>query len=262
MKKISKNKTVSDVKKLNILIPMSGRGGAFLNAGYTFPKPLIAIKGKTMIEVVINNLKPSVSHRFIFVCLKEHHDKYDLHNILKRATKNEFDIVTVSGQTEGAACTALLATNYINKENDLIIANGDQFIDIKIDDFIKKSKNTKSDGVIMTFDSTHPKWSYARADKKGKVFETAEKRVISNNATVGIYYFKHGKDFVSGAQSMIHKNVRHNNEFYICPVFNELIVQNKDIRIYGIPEKKMYGLGTPEDLNIFVQKLDNGQIKI
>jgi len=156
----------------------------------------------------------------------------------------------------------LLASNYINNDNDLLIANSDQYIDIKIDDFISKSRNSKSDGVIMTFRSSHPKWSYARTNEKGRVLETAEKRVISDNATVGIYYFKKGKDFVSGAQSMIHKNIRHNNEFYVCPVFNELIITGKNIYTHDIGAESMHGLGTPEDLNLFMQKLDNGQIKI
>ena len=114
----------------------------------------------------------------------------------------------------------------------------------------------------MTFRSSHPKWSYARANEAGRVFETAEKRVISDKATVGIYYFKKGNDFVFGAQSMIHKNIRHNNEFYICPVYNELIVSGKNIYIHDIPETLMHGLGTPEDLSLFMQKLDDGQIKI
>jgi dTDP-glucose pyrophosphorylase len=239
---------------LNILIPMAGRGTPFKEAGYAFPKPLIDIKGKTMIEVVVNNLRPSCDHKFIFICQREHCEKYDLYNILKAATKNRFEIVEINGTTEGAACTALSAIQYINNDDELIIANSDQYIETSIDDFIKNARLNKKDGLIMTFESSHPKWSYARQDSKGKVIEVAEKKLISNHATVGIYYYKKGSDFVSGAEAMIHKNIRHNNEFYICPVFNELIINGKNIYTYNIPENKMNGLGTPEDLNNFLKK--------
>lgn len=247
---------------LNILVPMAGRGTPFEKAGYAFPKPLIDIKGKTMIEVVVNNLRPTCEHRFIFICQRSLYEKYDLHNILKNATKNKFEVVQIDGVTEGAACTALTAIQYINNDDELIIANSDQYITVKLDDFIKKSRAGKKDGLIMTFESNHPRWSYARTDSQGKVIEVAEKKVISNHATVGVYYYKKGSDFVKGAEAMIHKNIRHNNEFYICPVFNELIINKKKIYIDEISVEKMNGLGTPEDLVKFLEKLESGKIKM
>ncbi|MHB1316570.1 MAG: glycosyltransferase family 2 protein [Minisyncoccota bacterium] len=253
---------MSQEKFINIVIPMAGKGSRFQEAGYTFPKPLIDIKDRTMIEVVIDNLKPSQEYRFIFIAQKEHCEKYDVYNVLKRATNNKFELIQIDGITEGAACTVLLAKQYINTDNALIIANSDQYIDIKINDFITTAQTSNTDGLIMTFEASHPKWSYARMDKNGKVLEVAEKQVISSHATVGIYYFEHGKDFIEGAESMIKKGVRHNNEFYVCPVYNELILNEKDITIYEIPVTKMHGLGTPEDLNVFMQKLDTNQISI
>lgn len=247
---------------LNILIPMAGRGTPFEKAGYAFPKPLIDIKGKTMIELVVNNLRPKCGHKFIFICQRSLYEKYDLHNILKNATKNKFEVVQINGTTEGAACTALLATQYINNDDELIIANSDQHIGIKMDDFIKKARAGKKDGLILTFKSNHPRWSYARTDDKGKVIEVAEKKVISEHATVGVYYYLKGSDFVKGAEAMIHKNIRHNNEFYICPVFNEFIINGKNIYTYEISESKMNGLGTPEDVNKFLKKVEDGDLKI
>ena len=191
-----KIKPVATNKTLNIVIPMAGKGSRFAEAGYTFPKPLIDIKDKTMIEVVIDNLRPSCEHRFIFIAQKEHCEKYDIYNILKRATNNKFELIQISGVTEGAACTVLLAAQYINNENELLIANSDQYINIKIDDFIKKARNKNADGLIMTFEASHPKWSYARTDKTGKVIEVAEKKIISSHATVGIYHVSQGRDFV------------------------------------------------------------------
>lgn len=249
-------------KMLNILIPMAGGGRSFVEAGYTFPKPLIDINGKTMIEVVINNLRPKCEHKFIFVCLREHYEKYDLLNILKRATDNKFEVVQIGGRTEGAACTALCAIKYINNEENLIIANADQYLDLDINDFIDNARQNEKDGLIMTFNSSHPKWSYARADDLGRVLETAEKKVISNEATTGLYYFKHGADFVRAAQEMLVKNIRHNNEFYICPAFNELILEGKKVHIFHINADKMHGMGTPEDLRIFTQAVTDGKIKV
>ncbi|KKR03321.1 MAG: Nucleotidyl transferase [Parcubacteria group bacterium GW2011_GWF2_39_13b] len=249
-------------KTLNILIPMAGGGKSFTEAGYTFPKPLIDIGGKTMIEVVINNLRSQGDHKFIFVCLREHYEKYDLLNILKRATNNKFEVVQIGGNTEGALCTALCAIEYINNDNNLIIANADQYFDLDINDFIASAKEGEKDGLIMTFNSSHPKWSYARADNSGKVLETAEKKVISDKATVGVYYFRRGAEFVKAAQEMLMKNIRYNNEFYICPVFNEMILEGKNIFTYHIEASKMRGLGTPEDLKIFMQAVADGKIKV
>ncbi len=247
---------------MKIIIPMAGKGSRFAEAGYAFPKPLIDIKGKPMIEVVVDNLRPSSDHTFVFICLREHYEKYDLHNVLKNATRNKFEVVLINGVTEGAACTVLTAKQYIDNDDDILIANSDQYIELPLDEFIKDAHTGDKDGLIMTFQSSHPKWSFARTDSSGKVVETAEKKVISNHATVGLYYFKKGTDYVKGAENMIHKDIRYNNEFYVCPVYNELILAGKNIYINEIPQEKMHGLGTPEDLNNFLKKLDSGAVKI
>ena len=250
--KQSSKKTVSGV--VNIVIPMAGIGRRFQEAGYTFPKPLIDINGKTMIELVTENIKPSMPHRFIFICQREHYTTYDLHNVLKNATNNNFEIVPIIGQTKGAACTVLCGIAHIDNDQELIIANSDQLIDFTMDTFIDEARKKSADGLILTFQSNHPKWSYARADSTGRVFETAEKKVISPHATAGIYYFKQGKDFVAAAQEMIYKDCHYNNEFYVCPVFNELILSGKDIYIQPIDAGKMHGLGTPEEVKAYLEK--------
>jgi NDP-sugar pyrophosphorylase family protein len=241
---------------LNIVIPMAGKGSRFQEVGYSFPKPLIDIGGKTMIEVVVNNLKPKCDHKFIFICQKDHYEKYDLYHILKKATDNKFEIIQINGITEGAACTVLTAIKHIDNDDELLVANSDQFIEGDIDDFIDSARKKNADGYIMTFKASHPKWSYARVDKSGKVLEVAEKQVISDNATVGIYYFKKGSDFVQSVQSMINKNIRFNNEFYVCPSFNEMILLDKNVYIEEIPYDKMHGLGTPQDLEAFLGEED------
>lgn len=235
---------------------MSGSGTSFIQAGYTFPKPLIDINGNPMVQLVIENLTPKTEHKFILIPKKDQSDKYSLHQIFINATAGNFISIPLIGSAQGALCTVLNAADYINNDEELIIANADQVIDADINEFIKFARKSKSDGVIMTFNSHHPRWSYARVNKDGNVLEVAEKKVISDQATVGIYYFKKGSDFVKAAFSMIEKNIRFNNDFYVCPVFNEMILDDKKIIHWEIKQSQMHGLGTPEDLNNYLNLLE------
>ena len=164
--------------------------------------------------------------------------------------KPNSEIIPIHEITQGAAETVLKAKNLINNDDELIIANSDQWIDWNQQHFLSFMRKKEADGGIVTFISTHPKWSYVRINDENLVEEVAEKRPISNIATVGVYYFKHGKDFVKAAEQMMTKNIRTNNEFYVAPVFNEMITSGKKIHIYPIAEMK--GLGTPEDLRQFL----------
>ena len=235
-------------EKLNILIPMAGAGSRFEQAGYTFPKPLIDVKGRPMIQVVVENL--NIKANFIYVVQKQHREKYNLDTLLNLITPG-CKIVETEGMTEGAACTALLAKKYIDNNNPLFFANSDQFVEWDSNEFLYKMNETDSDGGIVTFKATHPKWSFAKLNNEGLVTEVAEKNPISDIATVGYYYWKSGSDFVKYAEQMIDNDIRVNNEFYVCPVFNEAIKDNKQIRTYNI--EKMWGLGTPEDLKYYVE---------
>ena len=234
-------------KKMNIVIPLAGEGSRFKDAGYTFPKPLIEINGKPMIQVVVENL--NTEGNFIFIVKKEHYEKYNLKYLLNLIADG-CKIIQVNTLTEGAACTALLAKELINDSNPLIIANSDQFIEWNSNEFFYSMAADECDGGIATFKSTHPKWSYVKLGENGYVTEVAEKKTISNKATAGIYYYKKGSDFIKHAEQMIEKNIRVDNQFYICPVYNEMLISNKKIRTFEI--KKMWGLDTPEDLNIFL----------
>jgi HAD superfamily hydrolase (TIGR01509 family) len=235
-------------EKLNILIPMAGAGSRFEQAGYTFPKPLIEVNGKPMIQVVVENL--NMDANYIYVVQKSHREKYNLDTMLNLITPG-CKIVEVDGITEGAACTALLAKDFINNDSPLFFANSDQFVDWDSNEFMYKMQESSCDGGIVTFKATHPKWSFARVDEKGFVTEVAEKNPISDNATVGYYYWKKSSDFIKYAERMIEKNIRVNNEFYVCPVFNQAIEDCKKIRIFE--SAKMWGLGTPEDLKFYLE---------
>jgi HAD superfamily hydrolase (TIGR01509 family) len=235
-------------EKLNILIPMAGAGSRFEQAGYTFPKPLIDVKGKPMIQVVVENL--NIEANYIYIVQKSHREKYNLDTLLNLITPG-CKIVEVEGLTEGAACTALMAKEFIDSDSPLFFANSDQFVEWDSNEFMYKMNETDADGGIVTFTATHPKWSFAKVDEKGLVTEVAEKNPISDIATVGYYYWKHGSDFVKYAEQMISKNIRVNGEFYVCPVFNEAISDCRKIRVFNV--KSMWGLGTPEDLKYYLE---------
>jgi dTDP-glucose pyrophosphorylase len=238
-------------EKMNVLIPMAGAGSRFANAGYTFPKPLIDVRGKPMIQVVVENL--NIDATFTYVVQKEHRAKYNLDTLLNLITPN-CNIVEVEGVTEGAACTTLLAKQFIDNDEPLLMANSDQFVHWDSNEFMYKMNEQDVDAGMVTFTATHPKWSFARVDEHGLVVEVAEKNPISDIATAGLYYWKHGSDYVKYAEQMIEKNVRVNNEFYVCPVYNEAIEAGLDVRTFHID--RMWGIGTPEDLNYFLENYD------
>jgi HAD superfamily hydrolase (TIGR01509 family) len=236
-------------KNLNVLIPMAGAGSRFEKAGYTFPKPLIDVHGSPMIKVVVDNLNFDAHH--IFIAQREHREKYNLTSLLGLVS-NGCDIIDVDGLTEGACCTTLLAKHLIDNDSPLLIANSDQYLDWNTSEFMYKMQEQDVDAGMVTFRSTHPKWSFAKVDGDGYVTEVAEKNPISDVATAGIYYWKHGRDYVRYAEQMIAKEIRFNNEFYVCPVFNQAIADGKRIKTYDIDG--MWGIGTPEDLNTFLAR--------
>ncbi len=239
--------------KMNVLIPMAGAGSRFEQAGYTFPKPLIDVDGKPMIQVVTDNL--NIDAKYIFIVQKEHYEKYNLKHLLGLITNDNCEIVQVDGLTEGAACTTLLAKEFIDNDEPLVIANSDQFVEWDSNEFMYSMVADNVDGGMLTFEATHPKWSFAKLGEDGFVCEVAEKKPISNIATVGVYYWTKGSDYVKYTEQMINKNIRTNNEFYVCPVFNESIQDGKKIKIFEI--EKMWGLGTPEDLKRYLDERKN-----
>ncbi|MET3119262.1 dTDP-glucose pyrophosphorylase [Undibacterium sp. GrIS 1.8] len=238
---------------LNIVIPMAGAGSRFAQEGYKDPKPLIPINGIPMIKFVIDNLRPLTPHRFIFICQRVHVADYKLTDKLT-AWAPGCEVLQIDGVTEGAACTVLTAKKFIDNDDELMIANSDQYVELSIDRYIKQMSEDNLDGLIMTMTADDPKWSFVGLDEQRLVTTVAEKEVISSEATVGIYNFKHGSDFVRSAEALIAKNLRVNGEFYVAPTYNQLIEEGKHIGIHNVGSvcAGMYGLGTPADLNLFL----------
>lgn len=234
---------------INIVIPMAGMGSRFISAGYTAPKPLIDVFGKPMIEMVIDNLKLDIPYQFIFICQRKHFVEYELDQIFTRTLGDRWQVVLLDAVTEGAACTVLAAEKHLEDCNPVLIANSDQIIDASFNEYVEYAIRENVDGLIMTFPASDPKWSYAKINSDGLVTEVAEKKVISDHATTGIYFFSSGANLKKYAYQMIKKNIRVNNEFYVAPIYNEMIQASLTVKIWSVDSKMMHGIGTPEDLS-------------
>lgn len=239
---------------INVLIPMAGSGSRFVNAGYKKPKPFIDVAGKPMIARVIENLYRNDAH-YILIGRREHLQQ-EAGIVEQLSSKYNVSFISIDTLTEGTACTVLFAREKINNNSPLIIANSDQLVDIDINRYIDECLQKKLDGSILTFTELerNPKWSFARINSEGFVVEVQEKKAISEFATVGIYLFTKGSDFVNSAIDMIINNDRVNNEFYTCPVYNYLIRDGKKIGGYNIEFNQMHGFGTPDDLEKYLDK--------
>lgn len=235
----------------NVVIPMAGAGSRFSIAGYDKPKPFIKVLGRPMICQVLDNLDLS-NAKYILLTRKEHYlNEQETVNWIKNNYNVEF--ILIDKLTEGAVCTILHAHRLINNNTPLLIANSDQIVDIKITDFIKDSQARNLDGSVLCFEDTDPKWSYAKLDENNLITTIKEKEVISEHATVGIYYFQKGTDFVENAIDMFVRNDRVNNEFYVAPVYNYAIKKSGKFGIYSIDKTQMHGIGTPEDLEKYIE---------
>ncbi len=232
---------------INILIPLAGSNQFFSEAEYPFPKPLIEINDKTMIEQVINNFDSIKKEKqFIFIINYDDCKKYHLDNVLNLLTDHRCQLIKIDGETKGAACSAMLAIEHINNEIPLIIANADQLFDENMDDIISTFKEV--DGGVIAFDSVHPRWSYARLDEDGYIVEMAEKRPLSKHAVAGFYYFKKGSDFIESAKQMIRKDASVNGLYYVAPTFNEMVLNNKKLIIKKIKNSTYHTFYTPRKI--------------
>ena len=240
---------------INILIPLSGKSNFFKETGYPYPKSLFEIENKPMIEYVIDQFSEIENKQFIFVIDLDDSLKYHVDNVVKLLTNNAGIVVNVNGVTSGAVCSSLLAIDYINNNNPLIIANGDQYIDVNvaniIQDFIMSGKNA----AVLTFNSVHPKWSYIRLDVSGDVIETAEKNPISKFAIAGTYLFDTGARFISAAMKSIYKGSSVNDVYYIAPTINEIILDGGVVGNYTIPSEKYFSFYSPEKIKEFEKRV-------
>ena len=241
-------------QNFNIVVPMAGRGSRFTENGYTDSKPFIDVNGKPMIQRVIENLNIEFdsSFEFVIICLKEDYDRYDFSIFDDVIGHEEWEVICLKDVTEGAAQTMLKAEQFINNDTPMLSFNTDQMIDYNNDTW---NHFSQYDGGIPCFWGDSTDWSYAKCGDDGFVTEVAEKKVISNDATAGYYYWSEGQDFVKYAKQMIEENSRTNGEFYVAPVYNWAIRDGKKIAISQV--HKVYELGTPEYLQGYLSGQDN-----
>lgn len=230
-----------------VVIPIAGGDDAFLERGYPYSKPLIEIRGKPLVERVWARLAPLAADRYVFVVRQEDVRRAHLDDVL-RLMEPKAAVVQSVGATAGAACTALLAIEEIETERELIIANGDQILNCDLRLALEDFRTRDLDAGTLVFDSVHPRWSFVRLGDDGFVTEAAEKRPISRHATAGFYYFKKGGDFIKAAKSMIRKDAHVNGRFYVCPTFNELILDHAKIGVFPIARGDYISLATPQNL--------------
>lgn len=234
---------------LNIVIPMAGGGNRLTESLYETPRPLTDIFGHPMIEYVTQNIRPKCEHRLIFVCREDHIERFELDSILREIAP-DCEIVVTDAATEGDALAVLLAEEFIDNDDELMIASGDQVVDTNIDAYLDEMGDY--DGLIMTTPATQPKWSYVKYDENGQVTLVREKEDMSNEAIVGIYNFKRGSDFVKYAYRMIAKDIRDNNEFCVAPVYNEMINDGMRISFCNVGAD-VHGFVGSEGMSAFMQ---------
>ena len=238
---------------INICIPMAGLGSRF-EFTHKEPKPLIDVNGKPMVKAVIDCIKPKGDHRFIFMTNKEMDQEWEISRALK-AWEPTSKTIQLEHQTEGALCTVLSAASLLNNEDELLISNCDQIIEFDINKFYEAARKSKADGVILTYRSKERHHSFAKV-RGGYVVECAEKIVISNHATIGLYWFRHGRDFVNAAAEKVGSNDREpNGEFYNCPVYNRIIKNGLKVKIHEVNKKVAYTIGTPETLREYLDHI-------
>jgi dTDP-glucose pyrophosphorylase len=237
---------------LQIIVPMAGAGSRFAVAGYKDPKPLIPVHGVPMIKVVIDNLTPARAHRFIFICQASHVAAYGLREKLSTWAPG-CETVELDGVTDGAACTVHAAKHLLG-DDPVMIANSDQYVSMDINDYLLAMDDAAADGLIMTMKADDPKWSFVGFNEAGTINRVVEKEVISDEATVGIYNFRSGRQLIDAIEQMFAKDLRVNGEFYVAPAYNEMINQQARVIHYtvGSEGQGMYGLGIPADLNLFL----------
>lgn len=242
---------------LNILIPLGASSQFFESAEYPYPKPLVEIVGKPMIQHVIENLSCiRAEKRFIFILRDEDCVRHHLDSTVRLLAGRDAIIIKLQHETKGAACSALLAIDFIANKDPLVIANGDQLFDVDLDTYLARFSHDKADAGCLYFESVHPRWSYVLMEG-ADIVETAEKRPISRMAVAGFYYFSHGAYFVEAAKSMIRMDASVNGQFYIAPVLNEMVLGNRKLRAYAVPDDAYHTFYSPQKIEEY--ELGRGQ---
>lgn len=251
---------------MKIVIPTAGKGSRFLDAAdlnpeYKKPKPLINVKGKPMVVWAIDSLSKFKVNpgNLIFICRQDQEDEFKISKSLKDLFGDQIKIVFIDQITRGAAETVLKAKEFINTDEDIVISDSDHYFDGSYLYEKVISKDPETQGIIPVFrpPDQEPKWSFSLVEQGDiitavgeKDKELAEKGAYAN---IGGYYFTHGNVFVKEVEEAIKENDltgdESKKEFYVAPIYQKLI--NKGMKIVAAITPKVWGLGTPKDVEQF-----------
>jgi NDP-sugar pyrophosphorylase family protein len=231
---------------MNIVIPIAAVDTFFDAEEYHFPKPLVEVSGTPMIQRTIESIRQTLNGRLIVLARAQDCRQYSLSEVIRFSGGPNTHVLSLSQETQGSAATCLLAINFINNDEPLVICNGDQVVDVDLSSAITEFQKVDLDAGVITFPSLHPRWSYVRCDTNGKIIEAAEKRVISRKAIAGFYYFRRGADFVRAAMNMIIANVTVNERFFIAPALNQLILEGAKLGEYPIKAEQYHSFYSPQ----------------
>ncbi len=236
---------------INIVIPLAGEGKRFSSKGIDIPKPLIKVDGKALIQHSVESL--GIEGRFIFITKKYKNKEYnnELTALLRSLQPDSIEI-QVEQKQRGASDAAMYASKYIDTEDSLIIANCDQRMSWDSKRFTQFIEDSHCDGSVVLFKATDPKHSYAEIIND-EIVRIVEKNPISNDALIGIHYWRKGKDFVRSAKRLLEDDLA--DEVYISQTYQMLIDEGLSILPYFIPNNEYINLGTPEDVDLYIGKV-------
>ena len=240
------------MRRLNIVIPIAGPDKDPANTGYV--RSLQEIQRKTILQYAFESLQSICASNFVVVIKQKDVNHYHLDNVVK-LLRPEAKIIIAEGETMGAACTCMLAVDQLDMDAPLLITGVDQILTVSTFQIVEDFINREFDGGVVIFDDIHPRWSFVKLDERGFVIEAAEKRPISRNATAGFYYFKKASCFFEAAQKMISKNASVNGSFFVCPVFNEMILQQMYIGTYRIEKDQYYSFSHDSGIEAYKMHL-------
>ena len=239
---------------MNIIITMAGLGSRFKKAGYEKPKFMIDVKGKTLFEwsmMSLTDFNKQDNVKYTFIVRKECNASNFITEQMKKFGNFDIQIIEIDHLTDGQATTAMLAEPYWKIDEEMIIYN----IDTYIESDVMRYSDISGDGFIPCFNAPGDHWSFVKLDQNGNATEVREKQRISDNCTVGFYYFKSCRLY-KNIYKNYYSNGKHleNNEKYIAPLYNLMIKQGLTIRISILPSDKVHVLGTPTEVEIFKEQ--------
>lgn len=239
---------------MNVLV-LAGGSNIFNLKDGDYPLCMTEFNDTPLIELIVNSCKKIPEANFIFALNNKDIKLWHLDNILQLIVPDA-KIIPISENTSGAACTALMSINIIDTEEELLILSANQFVDINFNDIVIEFRQKQLDAGTLVFDSVHPRYSYVRLDEKQEVVEATEKIPISRFATSGVYWFSKGNEFVKATKSMISKDASIDGKFYICPVFNEMILEHAHIGVHHLDTNKYYPLKTERQVQLLEAKMN------